>query len=427
MQKLDKNTAKVVKKAVKIAKEYSVDPSTIDFSALIDNTLTPDENMRIILEKMVMFIRDEDKRLEFQKRYLNLNTKGEEERASEIEREQRRKELEQIMKNQMKILDELIRKTDYYNIQKEYYGWRFDIVMNSKYNHLLIINGVGGIGKTSFVRKYLKEKYPNYSQIWIKGEITAPALFKKLKELEMFEKGILIWDNATHNAFSDYKIRNLLEQATDKSEDGNRTVTYTNARTMEKGEDEVTLSPTHKIIITTNYWIENRETQPIKDRAILITMDGKIASKYAWQLLKQIVTEEQFEFIKRKLETIYQTKDDIPLTFREALEISEAIRMIWDAYDRDNKFVMMFLDKNELLYTAYRIYRSHAKPYSNNAIKEWMESTGKSRTYYINMIKTLKELGVIVGDGDIERMKEDVKKNILENINRKFGQKMVKE
>lgn len=314
----------------------------------------------------------------------------------------------------------------YYDVQKEYYGWRLDIVMRSHYHHLAIVHGVGGIGKTSFVRKYLEENYPDYTTIWVKGDVTAPALYRKLEELSRLGKGVLIWDNATHRAFSDPKIRNILEQATDRTEDGQRVVTYVNAKTLESGNDAITLMPTHKIIITTNYWMENLETQPLKDRAIVIEMDGELASKYAWELLRQRLSEEQYTFVRRAMSVIFQAKDNVPLTFRDALEISEAVQMIWDDPDRANKFAMLLLDKNKLLYTAYMIYRKYKKPYSKMAIREWTEITGKSRTYYVNMIKTLKDLGVIDGNGEIERMIGDVRKNILECINGKCGQKVVR-
>lgn len=428
MKKVDKTTAKVIKKITKIAKEYGVATDSLDLSALIDNTLTVDENMSKILQKMAMLIPDEEKRIEFMEKYIKP-AKADEEKMTEAMAEEQRKRIEQMREEQAKIMGGLMHMVGYDKFCEEYYGWRIDLAMNSNYNHLIIINGVGGIGKTSFVDNYLNAKYGDYKKIVIKGEVTAPALWETIRSLEGYEKAVLIWDNAPHSAFKDYKIRNLLEQATDKTPNGKRTVKYLNAKTIKENSTEVTLETTHKIIITTNYWTESAETQPIKDRAVVINMDGYIASKYAWKLLAMKTTKEQYQFVLETLSKIYGTQDTdrIPLTFRDVLEIKEAINMLWSEKDRDNKFVLMFLDKNKLLYKAYNIYRSHSKPYSKNAIRDWTEITGKSRTYYINMIKTLKELGVIGGEDRIDELGEETKNNILKNINRKFGQKMVKQ
>ena len=165
MKKMSKKVAKLVKKAINVAKKYGVDPSTLDFSELVDPTLSDEENMAVIMEKIYSLIPSEEKKIEFREKYMGKSVKAEAEKSM--------RELERAVDEHIKKMMSSIKpnKTHpYYRRVMEYVR----LLTSSDRVHLLVIMGEGGVGKTHITLGALNELRIPYEYV---NGVTAYELF----------------------------------------------------------------------------------------------------------------------------------------------------------------------------------------------------------------------------------------------------------
>lgn len=164
-RKVNRTMLNLIKKAIKIAKKYGVDPQTIDFEALIDPAVSIGENEQILYNHILQLIKDEDKRAEFREKYLSFNAKRENEKL----KEQMDEELEKYVKNMLKTV-RAKEEHPYYTIVNDY----ISLLLNSDNVNLLIIKGEAGTGKTTLVLDALNKRDVDYEYL---NGITAFELY----------------------------------------------------------------------------------------------------------------------------------------------------------------------------------------------------------------------------------------------------------
>jgi len=400
MPRTDKATEKIVKRVVKIAKKYGVDPQSIDFKALIDPKLTESENLSAIYQHILMLIPDEEKKIEFREKYLGEKTTVNVDKAKRLQIEKIAEYNQKLRERYYETLEER-KNTDIFQEYNQIYGKRIERVFQSKRTHLLIVYGAGGVGKSTFVSQKAIDYFGKNGVLKTKGYISEKGLFLLLQKLSTMEKGVLILDNMEETIFTNNYIRSLLEQATEKEE--TREVFRITGETLESdtGLGSVTLKETHKIVIITNHYKDDDpKIQALKTRAVVIHIDAQHSHKFGEALLIKEIGKENAERIKNELSRlrVYHL-----LTLRDFVDIIDMFQTFGKIDDVIEECKLTFFEKNAYLKKAYEIYNEYKAHYGKEAIAKWVAETGLSGRTYKNYVRTLRILGIIKTDIDIEK------------------------
>lgn len=394
---------KLISKIEDLAKKYNVETDLLDLQAIWDSTLTDEENMKVIYDKIIILSSSKNQEDKIKADFLTKkkSIKNEREQEKEIfigqyELQQEKEKLELVkLKSELESASKNIKIrteiTDLENSAEEKFMSSIKGYVNhEKYRNIkeylkiitssdskincLILEGEQGIGKSTIVKSILKELGKD---IYYINSYTTSLAFYKTLYLNRYKHIIL---DDVFGIFNDEKGTAILRAITNT--ENIRYVKYES--TSDKldvpsnffFEGSITIL-TNDLTNEMNYSLLNRAIH----RRIIFTLEEKfnLMSKIAEFNYPDIELGEVIQFVRENVDDT--TKN---FTFRSVLKIIEFFIHNKESW---KEMALEELEKDEELVYVKSIMNLSTE--TRNSL--WIEKTGKSVRTLQRRIKELEE------------------------------------
>lgn len=368
----------------KICNTYSVPYDLLDWKALIDNTLTYEENKKQILPLIETLAESQDsndkKQTDFKTRKKTIKQEKEEQDRGELE--QIKKEEEHTKKELDKAIDKIVKDTP--RLEKYFeplVRYLTAVIKSDGYLNSLFCYSLGGLGKTTVVLTTLKNLKADF--VYVSNYTTIVELVNFLHENK--DKKIIVMDDIEEIWRLGAKVINLLKGALwGIGKENKRLITYLTTSKLMKAPRQFEFSG--KMIFLLNK-MPNEEDVLVKallSRSLVYKLDFtyreilKMLAEFIKIPYKKLTLEERkniFVYLKANVDDT-----TIDLNFRTIIKM-------YDLYITDRKnwkdMTKEILNKDEKICLLKQLLKECST--IGEAQKKWSEKTGKHRATFFRI------------------------------------------